>query len=319
MITRGAVRRQCDGPVYVAWLDGEANRRTRANFVNPPSLNLYSYIGNNPTTTHDLGVNKQSPSARCISFGSSVEFFFPRGGLAISGEIWIYKTPAWRKSMKRISVVLSFLIFFAASVGLGQSTGESVQEQAARTIQLVNVDTELQQAIFEKSINVGDPIAVVTLAAAKLNDGTDLVKGSRLEGKVVKAVLPTKKGNSSVVLMFNKVTLPDGKQISVKTVLVHVRIPSNSVVNPQFSVADQGGFTKGGGPAQSLPQVPEGLSSISGDPIFRDMPGLSVTSSYQDMNSGTLTIKGRDWSLPKGSHLEIGLVVLPPDAVLVSK
>jgi hypothetical protein len=61
------------------------------------------------------------------------------------------------------------------------------------------------------------------------------------------------------------------------------------------------------------------MSSMSGSPILKDMPGLSVVGSYQDMNSGTLTIKGRDWSLPKGSHLEIGLIVLPPDAVLVTK
>ncbi len=221
--------------------------------------------------------------------------------------------------MKHISVVLSLLIFFAASAGLGQSTGASVQQQVAQTIHLVNVDTELQQAIFANSITAGDPIAVVTLAAAKLNDGTDLVKGSRVEGKVVKAVLPIKKGDSSVVLMFDRVRLPDGKQIGVKTALVHVRIPSYSPVNPQLGVADEGGFVKGGGPPQSLPQAPEGLSSVSGDPILRDMPGLSVTISYQDMNSGTLTIKGREWSLPKGSHLEIGLVVLPPDAVLVTQ
>ena len=221
--------------------------------------------------------------------------------------------------MKSISVVLILLIFFAASVGLAQSSGGSGQGQAAQTMQLVNVDTELQQAIMAKSINAGDPISVVILAAAKLNDGTDVVKGSRLEGKVVKAELPAKKGASTVVLMFDRATLPDGKQIAVKTALVRVRIPSYSAVNPQESVSDQPGFAKGAGPPQSLPQAPEGMSSMSGSPILKDMPGLSVVGSYQDMNSGTLTIKGRDWSLPRGSHLEIGLIVLPPDAVLVTK
>jgi hypothetical protein len=216
---------------------------------------------------------------------------------------------------KHICVLMSWLVFSAASVAQGQSARDAVQEQAARTIQMVNVDTELQQAILARSINAGDPITVVILDAAKLNDGTDLVKGSRLEGRVVKAVLPTKKGISSVELIFDRITIPDGKKITVKTTLVRVRIPSYSSVNPQLGPDGEPGFARAG----ALTQAPQSLSSVGGGPTLRDMPGLSVMSSYQEMNSGTLTIKGRDWTLPKGSHLEMGLVVLPPDSVLVTK
>jgi len=199
----------------------------------------------------------------------------------------------------------------------------SAQEKAEalrpepQTIQMVNVDTWLQNPIDRYS-KKGEAVTAVVLAAAKLNDGTPLVEGSLLQGRVDEIVVPPKKGNSSVVLTFDKITLTTGQQITVKATLVHIRIPSYTKVNPLERVTDRAGFS-GGSDHQNPPDQPASLSSPGGEPVLADMRGLSLTSSMQDTKSGTLTLKGKNWYLPKGSHLEVGLAVLPPNAILVAQ
>jgi hypothetical protein len=203
--------------------------------------------------------------------------------------------------------------------GLSSAMPAASASQSSTVVPMVNVDAELQKTVDARSAHKGDPIVVVLLNSAKLNDGTVLSKGALLQGHIDDVVVePQKHGNSSIVLTLDKAQNKGGPEITVKTTVVHVRAAGTERINPLDSTSDGPGYAHSpSGPG--LPQAPQGQSSMSARTTYSDIPKLSVGGSLQEKNSGTLTMKGQVLRLAKGTLVEVSVAVLPADGILAEQ
>ena len=124
-----------------------------------------------------------------------------------------------------------------------------------------------------KSAKVGDAIAAKTTKAAKLKDGTELPKGSKLDGKVI-AVQSVKDGNgtSSLAIKFDQAEVKGGAPVAIQGLIVSIA-PS----------PDSGGGV--------------GFDSVLGRGGVGSSPGL-------DPNTGAEHGGTANGDIPKGSTLE---------------
>ncbi len=184
---------------------------------------------------------------------------------------------------------------------------------------MVNVNGGLEQPLDASRAHEGDPISLVLLDSAKLNDGTEARKGMHLEGHINSIALPVnKKGESSIVLTLDQLRDDNGRVVSVKTTLVSVRVSTSERINPLESTADGPGYAHAPS-APGLPQAPQGMSSMTPGTKYSPMPGVVVTGSLTDRKSGTLAIKHKILFLPKGAHIEVSIAVMPAGGVLANE
>lgn len=82
---------------------------------------------------------------------------------------------------------------------------------------------EFDKLIHVKRVKVGDPVTAHLTAPAKLRNGTELPKGSKLVGTITEVkVKADNEGPSKLGLLFTNVTLKDGKDVPVQVALVTV-------------------------------------------------------------------------------------------------
>ncbi len=188
--------------------------------------------------------------------------------------------------------------------------------QSGAVVQMINVSGALEQTLDASRAHEGDPVSLVLLDSAKLNDGTEVRKGMHLDGHIDSIALPiNKKGDSSVVVTLDQLRNDSGQVVSVKTTLVSVRVSTTERINPLESSADGPGYARAPS-APGLPQAPQGMSAISPGTKYSLMPGVVVAGSLTDRKSGTLTIKRKVLLVPKGAHIEVSMAVMPPGGVL---
>ena len=159
---------------------------------------------------------------------------------------------------------------------------------------------ELDKTVHVKRVNVGDAVSAHLTAPAKLRDGTELPKGSKLVGTITEIKVKADKENPSKLgLLFSKVVTKDGKEIPVQLALVAVA-PHNQ----------QGGVDtlSGGNPMSSTNRVSAGTTNATlnqktteGEPLSRGL-GARAPASKTNVNETALE--------PGKSYL--------PDVVLVS-
>src|SRR5580658_5799138 len=73
-----------------------------------------------------------------------------------------------------------FAVCLAASTIATAQTDDA--QSASHTIQMVNYTATVEKTIDAKKAKVGDPFTARITTGAKLNDGTDVIPGSILEG-----------------------------------------------------------------------------------------------------------------------------------------
>jgi hypothetical protein len=112
------------------------------------------------------------------------------------------------------------IILLAGAVGFGQSTSSPAQpaQQADNRI-----FAELDHLTHAKRVKSGETVTAHLIAPAKLPDGTELPKGTKLVGTItdVKAKAD-KEGPSKLGLLFTTVAPKSGKETTVSMVLITV-------------------------------------------------------------------------------------------------
>lgn len=110
--------------------------------------------------------------------------------------------------------------------------------QKAGQVQAASVSAELTKGIDAKKAKVGDEVNARTTHDAKLPDGTELPKGTKLIGNVIDVKAKSKEQNSShLVLSLNRAVLKDGHELPIRAAVTSMTAPSN----PNMDMAAGGG------------------------------------------------------------------------------
>jgi hypothetical protein len=120
-----------------------------------------------------------------------------------------------------IVLIFSFTLAFGQT-GAPASSGQA--PAAAGQAQFDNrIFAELDKLIHVKRAKVGDVVTAHLTAPAKLRDGTEVPKGSKVVGSITEIkVKADNEGPSKLGLLFTSITLKDGKDIPVQMALVTV-------------------------------------------------------------------------------------------------
>lgn len=161
-----------------------------------------------------------------------------------------------------------------------------------------------------------------------------LPKNTVLEGHVDQVQPSQNKGDSTVVVTFDKARLKTGQELPIKATVVAISepilaqeqngqgggVPADQGAMP--ASAPQGGGGGGGAGANSMPaaqpQEPTGPAEASPQSNPQQsaqkngVPGVSLQSDIHQHSSATFTSKGKNVHVPDGTQMEVALAVIPP-------
>ncbi len=227
--------------------------------------------------------------------------------------------------MKYLSII-PIAIF---SLALQGQTGNvaSGTSQATQPVAAASVSAELTKRIDTKNAKQGDEVDARVTSTAKLPDGTELPRGTKLIGKVRDVKAKSKEDKSAhLAFSIDHAVLKDGKQLPVMVAVVSVTGPAQSSVSEMM--APGGGAAPGGGtntagsgsmgssaPApRAAPIVSDtGSQSTSGGVLksaqdrvpVGNMPGVVLSAAGG--SSGTLDAAGENISLDSGTKLTLNV------------
>jgi len=137
---------------------------------------------------------------------------------------------------------------------------------AASAVEMSPINGELVNKLDSKTAKTGDSVLVQTKAPAKISDGTEIHKGSKLVGHVIGAQPSGSGENSQVALLFDHIELKGGQSLPI-----HSQIQS---------IAPAGGATSASGSA--------GLSgSPAGSPSNPSVNGINGGNGTSGTPQGT--------------------------------
>jgi len=177
----------------------------------------------------------------------------------------------------------------------------------------------LDKKVDAKNAKVGDVVTAHLMDAISCEDGTTLPKDATLSGKVVEVSPSVNKGESKLVLLFDQVMVKGKAPIPVKVTI-------QGLIPPPVSGPDTTGST------QAVPNNPSGIrgapvaSSVASDRVQEanglagqqpsTVPGVTLTGSITDANSGTLSSTGHNAKLEMWTQMQIAIIPIPPNAVI---
>ena len=179
-------------------------------------------------------------------------------------------------------VVLALLIAVAAG-----AQAPAPQTQAGAPAQFDNrIFAEFDKLVHVNRVKVGDTVTAHLTAPAKLRDGTDLPKGSKLVGTVTELKPKAdKEGPSKLGLLFTKVVPKNGPEVAVQVALVTV-----APHNQQNSIDS----LSGGNPMSSTNRVAAGSANATlnqktteGEPLSRGL-GARAPESKTNVHESAL-------------------------------
>ena len=135
---------------------------------------------------------------------------------------------------------------------------------AASAEEMSPINGELVSKLDSKTAKTGDSVVVQTKSSAKIADGTEIPKGSKLVGHVLGAQASAAGENSQVALLFDHVELKGGKSVPVHSQIQSIA-PAGGAASASGSAAMSGppagsssnpsaGGTRSGSEASGAPQ-----------------------------------------------------------------
>jgi hypothetical protein len=190
---------------------------------------------------------------------------------------------------------LSLVPIAIFSLALQGQTGNSISgtvQSGQPVAAAASVSAELTKGIDTKKAKVGDEVDARVMSTAKLPDGTELPRGTKLTGKVTDVKAKSKE-DKSAHLAFNidHAVLKDGKQVPVVVAVTSVTGPAQSSAGEMMMPG--GGTAPGGGANPAGTGGSSGSSGSSGSmgssaPAARSAPVMTDTGQSQSSAGGVL-------------------------------
>lgn len=200
-------------------------------------------------------------------------------------------------------------LFAALATGMLTFAQPSYGQEQIRVpvnVQMTVVVANVEKGVDSKKAKPGDKFTAKVVTSTTLNDGTAVPAGSVLEGQVDSATKSEHHGNATLVLTIDKLKLTNGNEIPVKAVIMQVS---------SFETALGNGGGQNTGPFEnsktdsSMMNSSLGSQGSSSGP--HPVPGLTVSNSQNEQNSGTLTQERDNVSLSSENQLQVAVAVIP--------
>lgn len=232
--------------------------------------------------------------------------------------------------MRYLSLVPIAIFSLALQGQTGNPTSGSVQSGQPATAAAAPVSAELTKRIDVKKAKVGDEVDVKTTSNAKLPDGTDLPKGTKLIGKVtdVHAKSNTDK-TSHLAFDLDRAVTKDGHEVPVHAAVTSVLAPAEPAESTYAPGGGAGGGAAAGGgagtsgssggiapapasasvPVTSSSEQPASTAQVARGPQDQvpvaNMPGVVLTSSDGVSSAGSLDAANQNFSLDSGTKMTL--------------
>lgn len=230
---------------------------------------------------------------------------------------------------------LSLIPMAIFSLALQGQTGNvaSGPPQTGQQVAAASVSAELTKRIDTKNAKQGDEVDARVTSTAKLPDGTELPRGTKLIGKVTDVKAKSKEDKSAhLAFSIDHAVLKDGKQVPVMAAVTSVTGPAQSsaseMMSPGGGSAASGGASGSSGSmgssssAPSTPSAPSapvmnttGSGSSPGGVLksaqdrvpVGNMPGVILSAASAPGAAGALDASGDNISLDSGTKLTLNM------------
>lgn len=216
-----------------------------------------------------------------------------------------------------------FLIVLASSLaallGVGQSAAQTSPSSSpsgltspASSVKGHGVmPVGLTKSLDSTKLKEGDAVTGSVMADLRMKDGTTIPRGSKVTGHVTEAKARSK-GNASSALgiVFDKISLPAGKDLTIKGEIQAVAPNPNSStpdsgsgsIGPGMMAGHEGAGTgTTAGPAPSLP-----TSQQAGHPLLNaQSKGVLGIKNLELGENSVLTSEGKDVKLDSGAQMMV--------------
>jgi hypothetical protein len=209
--------------------------------------------------------------------------------------------------MKPKSAAVLFSALFCITAG---SLQVRAQASGSNVITMVNVPATLEKTIDAKKSKAGDPVTAKVSAATQLGDGTKVPSGSMLTGHIDSVTPSENKGDSTVVMTFDKLQIKNGVEASIKATVVSV-----TSMAPGFGSEDRSYDPSSYRPGSQGDNKSNGSNNQGGNPTApHPIDGLTLSGTPQDATSATLTEAKKNLHLSSGVLLVVSVALLPNGA-----
>ena len=190
-------------------------------------------------------------------------------------------------------------------------TAQADSNRPTRVIQMVNVTANIQKTIDAKKNKAGDPVLAKVVDGGNLSDGTTVSSGSVLIGHVNSVTPSEKKGDSVLVLTFDKVAIKGGNEVPIKAVVMRVSSLASTFGHEKNDDPDANrpAHASTGSPAGGIVMD----HPVSGDLTAGPHPidGLTLSGSAGDATSATLTQAKKNVQLNNYTQLIVSIAAMP--------
>ena len=239
--------------------------------------------------------------------------------------------------MKYLSVVP--IAIFSLALQAQTTPSPNGAAQAQHTVAAASVDAELTKGIDTKKAKVGDEVDARVTSTAKLPDGTELPKGTKLVGKVMDVKAKSKEDkNAHLGFSIDHAVLKDGKQVPVMVAVTSVTGPAQNTASEAMmpggggtagAGASPGAGAAGGGAAGSAggagstagaaapsapmmtagqPQSTAGVLKSAQDRVpVGNMPGVMLSGAAGSGSAGSLDASDENISLQSGTKMTLSV------------
>lgn len=171
---------------------------------------------------------------------------------------------------------------------------------------------ELTKSVDSKKLKEGDPVPARIMADLRLKDGTVITRGSKVSGHVTEAKARSKgDAQSALGIVFDKISLPGGKDLAIKGEIRAVAMNSNpgtsdtglSSIGPSMMTGDGTGTTA---PPMAGIQSGQNLGHPS---LTAQSKGVVGIHNLELGDNSVLISNGKDVKLDGGTEMMVQVEV----------
>ncbi len=207
-------------------------------------------------------------------------------------------------------------VLLSASLCVAQSAAPASPAAPATAADSVKghgiMPVELTKSLDSKKLKEGDPVTGRIAADLRMKDGTAIPRGSKVTGHVTEAKARSKGDPQSALgIVFDKISLPGGKDLAIKGELQAVAPNPNAGTQDTGIPARMPSAGEGTGAGTSMPPPPSTpTSQQTGRPLLNaQSKGVIGIHNLQLGENSVLISTGKNVSLDSGTQMMVQVEV----------